>query len=317
VKPPAGGEGDRDGDAQVEAQADPAGSFEPHRRYLRGIAYRMLGSIAEAEDIVQEAFLRWNDVERSSVGQARPYLARTVTRLCLDHLKTARAQRERYVGTWLPEPLIDQAGPDVSEGAALADDLSVALLMTLERLSPLERAAFLLHDVFEMDYPAIAGVLERSEVACRQLAARARAHVREEKPRFQPPEDAGARLQAAFQTAITVGDLDGLARLLAEDAVFYSDGGGKRPAALKPIFGRDRIVRFLRAAANLPGPLHVEATRINGLPGFIVRGPHGVETLALEVREPAPGEPGPQIVAIYGIRNPDKLRHLEERGAPS
>jgi RNA polymerase sigma-70 factor, ECF subfamily len=302
----------------VPETQDAAGSFEPHRRYLRGIAYRMLGSIAEAEDVVQDAFLRWYDVERAVVNEPRAYLARTMTRLCLDRLKAVRAQREQYVGTWLPEPLVTEAGgerTDGSDGTTLADDLSVALLMTLERLSPLERAAFLLHEVFEMDYPGIAGVLERSEPACRQLAARARDHVRQEKPRFQPPEDAGVRLQAAFQAAVTGGDLDALARLLAEDAVFYSDGGGKRAAAGKPIRGREKILRFLAGiAGKWPGPLYMEPARINGLPGFVVRGPQGVETLALEIREQVGEQVGGQIVAMYGIRNPDKLRHLEGPG---
>jgi RNA polymerase sigma-70 factor, ECF subfamily len=294
----------------THSPGDAASSFEPHRRYLFGIAYRMLGSIAEAEDVVQDAFLRWNDAERASVGEPRAYLARTVTRLSLDRLKAARARREQYVGTWLPEPLVGMGPPAADPAATLADDLSVALMMTLERLSPLERAAFLLHDVFEMDYAAIAGVLERTEVACRQLAARAREHVRQERPRFHAPEDAGARLQAAFLAAITGGDLDGLARLLAEDAVFYADGGGKRPAALKPIHGRERILRFFSGLGRAPGPFHLEPVQINGLPGFVVRGPQGLETLALEVRQPEDPTSDPQIVAIYGVRNPEKLRHL-------
>ena len=282
---------------------DAADSFEPHRRYLTGIAYRMLGSVAEAEDVVQDAFLRWDQSDRAAVAAPRAFLARVVSRLCLDRMKSARAQREQYVGTWLPEPVV---GAEPRDPAAFAEDLSIALLMTLERLSPLERAAFLLHDVFDMDYAQIAEVLERSEPAVRQLATRGREHVRDERPRFHPTDDASARLASAFQAAMLQGDVPGIARLLAEDAILYTDGGGKRDAALNPIRGRDRILRFLRGLdrqhrLQLPG--EVIATTINGLPGFVLRGDAEVETLALEISDGA-------IVAIYGVRNPDKLRHL-------
>ena len=279
-----------------------ASDFEPHRRYLIGIAYRMLGSVAEAEDVVQDAYLRWQGADRDAVAEPRAYLVRIVARLCLDRLKSARARRESYVGTWLPEPLVEDPGP----AAAVADDLSVALLMTLERLSPLERAAFLLHDIFDMDYSSIAGVLERSEAACRQLAARAREHVREQRTRFEPNEEAEARLAGAFATAMATGDLDAFARLLAEDAVLYSDGGGKRAAALNPIRGRDRILRFVEGTVVNKGGLEgkaVHPARINGLPGFVFRGDEGVETVAIETA-------GEHIVALYVVRNPDKLRHL-------
>jgi RNA polymerase sigma-70 factor (ECF subfamily) len=293
--------------------SDAAETFEPHRRYLTGIAYRMLGSVAEAEDVVQDAFLRWDGSDRSAVAAPRAFLARVVSRLCLDRMKSARAQREEYVGTWLPEPLVGAAPRDP---AALAEDLSIALLMTLERLSPLERAAFLLHDVFDMDYAQIADVLERSEAAVRQLATRGREHVRDERPRFHPTDDASARLASAFQAAMLQGDVPGIARLLAEDAILYSDGGGKRVAALNPIRGKDRIVRFMVGLASkrrLPVPDEVIATTINGLPGFVVRiadgteagAEAGIETIALEISDGA-------IAAIYTVRNPDKLRHLAQ-----
>jgi RNA polymerase sigma-70 factor (ECF subfamily) len=284
----------------VSEHDDAAATFEPHRSYLRGVAYRMLGSVAEAEDVVQDAFLRWLDAERVTVVTPRAFLTRIVTRLCLDRLKSARAQREQYVGTWLPEPLVGDAT------GAIAEDLSIALLMTLERLSPLERAAFLLHDVFDIDYTAVDETLERSEAACRQLAARAREHVRDERPRFATSDDASERLATAFQTAMLTGDLLAITRLLAADAVFYSDGGGKKLAALNPIVGRDKILRFLVGVAGKRAPISehvVERTLLNGLPGFVLRGPDGVETLALEID-------GEQIVAIYAVRNPDKLRHL-------
>jgi RNA polymerase sigma-70 factor, ECF subfamily len=269
--------------------------FEAHRPLLRGLAYRMLGSVAEAEDVVQDAWLRWQGVE--NVVDDRAWLARTTTRLCLDRLKSARARRESYVGIWLPEPYVDDAP---------ADDVGVALLLTLERLTPLERAAFLLHDVFDLDFAEVAASLGRSEAACRQLAARARAHVRSEKPRFTPSADAATRLADAFHAAMVAGDLAGITALLAEDAVFWSDGGGQRDAALRPVHGRDRIRRFLFGLASqgrLIAPTSIDRATINGLPGFVVRTPDGVETMALEVD-------GDAIAAIYAVRNPEKLRHL-------
>jgi RNA polymerase sigma-70 factor (ECF subfamily) len=297
---------------QTAPAHDAAASFEPHRRYLVGLAYRMLGSVAEAEDVAQDAFLRWNAADRGSVTEPRAFLARTASRLCLDRMKSARAHREHYVGTWLPEPVVDApiggapASGDPGRVASLAEDVSYALLMTLERLSPLERAAFLLHDVFDMDYPAIAEVLERSEAACRQLVARGRDHVRDERPRFEASPGAGARLAGAFHAALVGGDLPALAQLLADDAVFYSDGGGKRNAALNPLCGKDKIVRFvagLVAKGWLPIPVHAEPASINGSHGFLVHTEEGVETLAFDVS-------GDRIVAIYAVRNPDKLRHL-------
>ena len=297
---------------------DPARSFEPHRRYLRGLAYRMLGSVAEAEDVVQDAFLRWNAADRDHVAEPRAFLARTASRLCLDRMKSASARRERYVGMWLPEPLVEaaDAAPEpsaardaastASDALSRAEDVSYALLMTLERLSPLERAAFLLHDVFDMDYHYIADILDRSEAACRQLAARGRDHVHEATPRFEATPAATARLAGAFHTAMMHGDLAGLTQLLAADAVLYSDGGGKRNAALNPIYGRDKIMRFIVGLAGkgkLPDPLAARPARINGLPGFVIHTPEGAETLALEVS-------GDAIAAIYIVRNPDKLGHV-------
>lgn len=282
---------------------DAAGLFEPHRTYLIGMAYRMLGSVAEAEDAVQDAFLRFQGADPSRVTDVRAYLAQIVARLSLDRLKSARVRREQYVGTWLPEPLIEPAEP----AATIAEDLSMALLLTLERLSPLERAAFLLHDVFDMDYAAIAAVLERPETACRQLVARARGHVRSGRPRFAAERGAETRLASAFTTAAASGDVAALTALLAEDAVLYSDGGGKRRAALNPIYGRDRIVRFLHGVQKkrLGGLLELpRAVRINGLPGFVLRDHEGLATLAIETT-------GETIRAIYLVSNPDKLGHCD------
>ena len=278
-------------------------AFEPYRDFLVRLAYRMLGSFAEAEDVVQDAFLRWHDVDHAAVAHPRAYLARVVSRLCLDRMKSATAQRETYVGTWLPEPLVTHPGEP------LVDDLSLALLMMLERLSPLERAAFLLHDVFDMDYGDIAETLDRSEAACRQLAARAREHVRQDKPRFPTNDKTRDQLVEAFMAAAFRGDVEALAQTLAEQAVMYADGGGKRSAALRPIYGRDAIVSFFRGIVNNPSNRtslaleNIERVDINGLPGFLVRALDGVQTIAFEVG-------GDRIGAIYVVRNPDKLRHL-------
>jgi RNA polymerase sigma-70 factor, ECF subfamily len=285
----------------MTAPTGDAADFEPHRSFLAGLAYRMLGSVAEAEDVVQDAFLRWREVDRAAVAEPRAFLARVVSRLCLDRMKSASHRREQYVGTWLPEPVMAEPAQ------TLADDLSVALLLALERLSPLERAAFLLHDVFDMDYGAVAETIERNEAACRQLAARARENIRQDRARF-PTSDAEARkLADAFVLAVGSGDLGGLTRLLADDAVYYTDGGGKRRAALNPIVGSDRIVRFLEGLlAKARGPFavdRIESVTLNGLPGFVFHTPEGTETLAIEVSDG-------RVVALYGVRNPDKLRHL-------
>lgn len=284
-------------------------AFEPHRAHLLGVAYRMLGSVAEAEDVVQDCFVRWAAADRAEVQDARAFLVRTATRLALDRLASARARREVYVGPWLPEPLVldETASPEAA--AELAQDLSVALLMTLERLSPLERAAFLLHDVFDQDYAVVAATLGRTEDACRQLAARARLHVRQ-PPRTPSPDDLAARsrrLAEAFQAAILAGDLSALGALFAEDAVLYNDGGGKRVAALNPIYGRDKILRFIVGVATKHDPVGPDSVRMvsmNGGTGFIVRDAQGnLETVAFDLVDD-------RIAAIYLMRNPDKLAHL-------
>jgi RNA polymerase sigma-70 factor (ECF subfamily) len=284
-----------------------AEDFERHRGPLTGLGYRMLGSLAEAEDLVQEAYLRWHAADRSAVEDARAFLSRVMTRLCLDHLKSARARREKNVGPWLPEPVLDDEALTADAESELADDLSVALLLALERLSPLERAAFLLHDVFDMEFAWVAEVLERSEPACRQLAARARAHVQESRPRFTVSREDCTRLTEAFLTATRTGDAGTLTRLLARDAVLHSDGGGKRPAALRPITGREKIIRFfvgLAGKADLTGAYVYTPARINGQPGYVVAEPDGsVTSVALELRDGL-------VASIYIMRNPEKLGHL-------
>lgn len=276
-------------------------SFEPHRDFLVRLAYRMLGSLADAEDVVQDAFLRWRDIDAETVTQPRGYLARVVSRLCVDRMRSMDARRQAYAGTWLPDPVVTQ--PD----EPLADDLSLALLMTLERLSALERAAFLMHDVFDMDYSEIADMLDRSEAACRQLTVRAREHVRQSRPRFPTDEKTREQLVEAFITAAFSGNVAALADLLAEDAALYADGGGKRAAAPSPIHGRANIMAFYAMIAanrqSTPARGQMERVDINGLPGFVVWVDDGMQTVAFDIA-------GDRISAIYVVRNPDKLRHL-------
>jgi RNA polymerase sigma-70 factor, ECF subfamily len=283
-----------------------AAAFEAHRRALTGLAYRMLGSRAEAEDVVQDAYLRWHSAERDTIEAPRRYLGTVVTRLCLDRMKSAQARREVYVGQWLPEPVVDEA-LDAEVADDLAHDLSVAMMLVLERLSPLERASFLLHDVFGLDFAEVGRALDRGEAACRQLAVRARTHIEEGRPRFPASQEEGRRLAAAFNRAAQSGDTQTLTQLLAEDAVLYSDGGGKRAAALNPIYGADKIVRFLQGIARknpLLPTMQVRGATVNGLPGFVMREEDGaVNTIAFDHRDG-------RIVAIYVVRNPDKLRHV-------
>ena len=294
--------------------SNPAESFEPYRRRLLGLAYRMLGSMADAEDAVQETYLRWHGADREKVSDPKAFLMTTTTRICLDMLTSARARREEYVGPWLPEPVVDTAALSPDSHTELAEDLSIALLLTLDRLSPLERGAFLLHDVFDFSFSEVATALERNEAACRQLAARARAHVRAVRPRgattTRTPSDKidarHAQLMSAFLAATRSGDLQLLTQLLATDVRVMADGGGKVPAAQNVLEGADRVAKFLCDVARKGWreEFTVRFATINGLPGVIVDGPEGlVQTAAFEIE-------GDLIRALYVVRNPDKLRHL-------
>ena len=275
--------------------------FEAQRPRLLRLAYRMLGSLTEAEDVVQEAWLRWARVE-AGVDTPAAYLTRVVTRLCLDQLKSARARRETYVGAWLPEPLLGTTDPD----EAIADDLTLTLMLAMERLSPLERAAFLLHDVFDVALPEVAATLNREPAAVRQLASRARRHVRDERPRFAVPAEEGERIARAFFAAARDGDAAALSAMLAEDVAIHSDGGGKVIAFLNVVRGLDRAVRLFVGVARKPAyqPRLIRTATIDGLPGYlsIDRG-NVLQTTALELRDG-------RIAAIYIVRNPDKLRHV-------
>jgi len=280
--------------------------FEAHRRTLTGLAYRMLGSRAEAEDVVQDAYLRWHTVDLAAIGEPRRYLATVVTRLCLDRMKSARARREFYVGQWLPEPVVDETFDDEA-ASDLARNITVALMLVLERLSPLERASFLLHDVFSLEFAEVSRALGRSEAACRQLGARAREHIAAGRPRFPASSEDGYRLASAFHQAAISGDTQALVQMLAHDVILYSDGGGKRIAALNPIYGREKVLRFLDGVSRKNAGLvtnEVRAATINGLPGFVLRAEDGaIDTVAFESHDG-------RITAIYIMRNPDKLRHV-------
>ncbi|WP_018184970.1 sigma-70 family RNA polymerase sigma factor [Kaistia granuli] len=282
-----------------------AAEFEQHRRFLTGLAYRMLGSLADAQDVVQDAFLRWHGAALAGIASPRAWLSTTVTRLCLDLMKSARSQRERYVGQWLPEPVIATLASDPTLAVEERIDAPVALMLALERLSPLERAVFILHDLFDIGFGEIAGAIDRNEAACRQLLVRARGHVGEGRRRFEVDPDEAAHVTTAFFAAIGSGDASRLRDLLAEAARMHSDGGGKRIATLNVIHGADRISRFFAGVAQKHGPEAFQAWSgplwINGLPGYVSADDKGlVQTTALEI------ENG-RIVAIYIMRNPDKL----------
>ncbi|KAA9020687.1 sigma-70 family RNA polymerase sigma factor [Sphingobium limneticum] len=281
-------------------QMDAAASFDPLRPRLIRVAYRMLGSVADADDVVQDAFLRWMGTDRTDIREPEAFLRRTVTRLCLDQLKSARVRRETYVGPWLPEPLFEQADED-------EEDVTLPLMLALERLSPLERAAFLLHDVFGLGFEEVAVTIQRDPAACRQLAARARTHVRDARPRFQVEKQRGMDIATAFFAASRSGDMTGLGALLAADVSLHSDGGGKRPATVRPALGFGQVMQLHRALAvnfRKHGSTLLRTCLINGLPGFVTREADGeVQTTALDIADG-------MVRAIYIMRNPDKLRHV-------
>ncbi|MBX5469899.1 MAG: RNA polymerase sigma-70 factor [Thermoleophilaceae bacterium] len=289
--------------------ADEDRLYEELRPLAFGIAYRMLGSVSEAEDVVQEAFLRHHRArERGEpIDSPRAWLSTTVTRLAIDELRSARARREAYVGEWLPEPLLT-GGDEASRHAEVADSLSTAFLVLLESLSPVERAVFLLREVFDYPYPEIAGIVGKSEDNVRQLAVRARRRVDERRPRFDASREQRDELARRFFAAAEEGDLEGLEALLAHDAVLHGDGGGKAPALARPLHGRERVARALvgwaRQGAALGG-FSLERVEINGQPGAIARDPDGrvVSAMSLEIADG-------RVRAVSSVVNPDKLAHL-------
>lgn len=290
--------------------------FEGHRSLLNGVAYRILGTAADAEDVVQEAWLRWSQVSADEVDNPRAYLVTVVSRLAIDRLRRASAQRESYVGEWLPEPVSDL--PDAAEQAELADSVEFALMVVLETLSPLERAVFVLHEAFQLPYAQIAQVIDRTESATRQLARRARDHVRERRPRFEADRAARRRITERFLQACLEGDLDGLKGMLADDATMVSDSGGKARAPLRVLRTSDNVSRFLVSISRERNvsrfldsvgltaveQLHMEVTEVNGGPAAVVSS-KGTPVLlfALDVFED-------RVQHVYMLVNPEKMSRL-------
>ncbi|THJ75491.1 sigma-70 family RNA polymerase sigma factor [Candidatus Frankia alpina] len=340
------------GDVEVSDLADPpalAAAFEAERPHLRAVAYRLLGSFADAEDVVQEAWLRLGRVDADRIEDLRAWLAVVVSRLCLDQLRSARGRREGYVGPWLPEPFVDgltggggsgrgvdagspvvdaafvagaavPVGPDPASGGRMADpadrvtlaeSVSMAMMVVLETLSPAERTAFILHDVFGYEFPEIAAATGRAPAAARQLASRARRHVRDRSVRFDPDPASRRRVADAFLAAAAGRDLDGLLALLDPDAVIRSDGGGLARAARRPVVGADRVARFVlgilaKAARRAGGPVRIQPIEVNGQPGFASFEGDVLRFIAgLHVA-------GGRVVEINIVANPEKMRHLSD-----
>ncbi|UGY94855.1 RNA polymerase sigma-70 factor [Streptomyces gobiensis] len=282
--------------------------FEEHRPTLLGVAYRMLGRVADAEDVVQESWLRWSAADRTGVREPRAYLVRVTTRLAIDRLRQAKARRESYVGPWLPEPLVTDLGgtvPDTAERAVLAESVSLAVLVVLESLSPLERAVFVLREAFGFPYAEIATALKRGEAAVRQLAGRARRHVEERRPRFDVDPAQQRDLTERFLAAATGGDLAGLLAVLAPDVRLIGDGGGKAKAPLRVIESADKVGRFLAAVGPTPlSGLGFAFLELNGAPAVLAT-TEGRPYTAF-VLDIADG----RVQSVYVMTNPDKIAHL-------
>ncbi|AKJ14606.1 RNA polymerase sigma24 factor [Streptomyces incarnatus] len=285
--------------------------FEEHRPLLMGVAYRMLGRVADAEDVVQDAWLRWSRADRAEVREPRAYLVRITTRLAIDRLRQVRTRGEAYVGPWLPEPYLTEFGdvaPDAADRAVLADSVSLALLVVLESLSPLERAVFVLREAFGYPYAEIAALLDRGEAAVRQLAGRARRHVEERRPRYDVDPGRRRELTERFLAAAADGDLDGLMSVLAPDVRLVGDSGGKAKAPLRILHTADKVGRFLVAVAQqTTAALSYRFLEANGGPALLVLSDGKPESL-VQV-DVADG----RVATVYVVRNPDKLRHLADR----
>jgi RNA polymerase sigma-70 factor (ECF subfamily) len=286
--------------------------LQPLRRHAFAVAYRMLGSVADAEDVVQEALLRLTR-EEGPVREPAAWITTVTTRLAIDHLRLARVQRERYVGPWLPEPLLGDPAPGPDEHAELADTVSQAFLVLMEQLTPLERAAFLLRETFGYEYDRVAAVLGRSEASSRQLVSRARRHLDEHRPRFDADREAAQALLERFLAAAEEGDLEALEEMLAADVVVYGDGGGKAIAARRPVVGAARVARFMAGIARRRrevGEFDLELVTVNGHPGRVLRTSGGDvwDVLSIDVLDG-------RIQAVRIVRNPDKLAHVTGRAA--
>jgi RNA polymerase sigma-70 factor (TIGR02957 family) len=284
-------------------------TFVAHRNLLFTVAYEMLGSAADAEDVLQEAWLRWVEVDPATVLDPRAYLVRVVTRQALNRLRTLQRRRESYVGEWLPEPVL--TSPDVADDVVLAESVSMALMLVLETLAPTERAVFVLREVFDVGYDEIAAAVGKTPAAVRQIAHRARQHVDARRPRTPPASTAQTRAAVeSFQRAIATGDLQGLLTVLAPDVVLVADGGGLRQAALRPILGVDKVLRYLAGtSAKNPLPMSAEPTVVNGNPALLVHlGDELDGVMAVRVEDGL-------VTGLYYVRNPEKLTRLGSRTA--
>jgi RNA polymerase sigma-70 factor (ECF subfamily) len=280
-------------------------SFEQHRPLLFSIAYRMLGSVMDAEDAVQETYLRWQGAEREQIARPKAFLTTVLTRLCIDQLRSARVQREEYVGPWLPEPLITEGNDDPAERATQDESLSMAFLVLLESLTPVERAVFLMHEVFGYEYDEIAGIVGKSAANCRQIGHRAREYVRARRPRFSTSQQEHERLMGQFVQACLAGDMQGLMGLLADDVTLWADGGGKVHAALKPIHSADHVARFfLGILRKVPFEVTARPVTANGGPALLItlEGTR-YNVLSFDIVDG-------RIQALRYVANPEKLRHL-------
>jgi RNA polymerase sigma-70 factor (ECF subfamily) len=283
----------------------PAEAFSAHRSRLFGVAYRMLGSRADAEDILQDAYIRWVESEIAEIRNPEAWLVTIVTRLCIDRLRSAKTEREAYVGPWLPEPLVSPQALSPERSSELASDISLAFLMVLERLTPEERAAFLLREVFDFDYGEISQIVGKSEAACRQAVHRAKERVQQDRPRFAVNREAHARLLEAFVAAAHSAEREKIMVLLADDARVTADGGGKVPSFLKVIQGADRVARFYAGLARKYGErLAYRTAEINGGPGLLRYFDGELESVHTFVSD------GQRILEVYIIRNPDKLKAI-------
>ncbi|WP_446664841.1 RNA polymerase sigma-70 factor [Flexivirga sp. B27] len=286
----------------MSQSAEATDTFVTHRNLLFTVAYELLGSAADAEDVLQDTWLRWNDVDQRTVREARAYLVRIATRLSLNKMRTEARRREAYVGPWLPEPLL--TAPDVADDVELADSVSTAMLLVLETLPPVERAVFVLREVFQLSYDEIATSVDKSTAAVRQIAKRARDHVTERRPRDTTSAQRRAEVSAKFLAAADTGDLQSLMDVLAPDVVLLTDGGGLRKAALRPIVGVDKVLRFL--AGVYPEGGAAEQVHVNG--GLGLRFTIGGET---DLIASARVEDG-MVTGVYMVRNPEKLQRLQE-----
>jgi RNA polymerase sigma-70 factor (ECF subfamily) len=282
-------------------------AFDQYRGHLFSLAYRMLGSAADAEDIVQEAFVRWLQAGDEKIQSPKAYLSTIVVRLCINQVESARARREVYVGSWLPEPIMTSLHPEMVETVMLGETLSFAFMVLLEQLGPLERAVFLLRTVFEYDYPEIAEMVSKSETNCRQILRRANQHLDQHHPRFAVSREQQAQMTEQFLHASTNGDMQGLLNLLTDDIVFIGDGGGKAPVALKPVHGPDKVARGTTGGLRFFAEMQTRIEEINGHPaivGYLNEHPCGVMICEIE---------GERICQIYAVVNPEKLHWLSEQ----